>query len=1077
MDMNNIRSVRSSLRRLGWIAVLLATGIIASMPVATQQKGLLAGAAQAAAPERGQPLVTPDVPFPTAKPAPEALAAAKQRAVAALLQKASGGRLVPVIVGFDAAFVPEGRLTPESVAVQRQGLMDAGDAILAQLLRRSVSDVKRFATIPYLAAQVDADALQMLGSLPQVTSIVEDVPEPPLLGESTAIVQANRVWDAGLTGTGWNVAVLDTGVDRTHEMFAGGKVVSEACYSTTGGGGTSVCPGAVNSTAAGSGVNCSPSLAAECAHGTHVAGIAAGNSAELKGVAPGAGIVAIQVFSAFDTKSCGGAPCVLAWTSDQILGLERVLTLSRSFRISSVTLGVGGGRFTTEEACDAANGARKAVVDHLRSVDIATVVGTGNDGYADGISAPACISTAVAVGSTTKTGTVSSFSNLAQGMVELLAPGSEIRSSVPGNAYASWSGTSMAAPHVAGAWALLKAVAALKGDAGSVTTIQSALEDAGHPIFHAGSGASYREIRVADAAIQVYHGGRVPGLAAQSEPTGWLSGSSTARALGDANPDDARAASVTGITDIRTFLDRCPTNDPAASTILGAFAILRDGQPVASPIPCVEPYPALPVAQLTQELITFQVLRTAYYMSSGTQGLLPWTTKSLWDWMTSRVSGVNLKSAPNQLYCCDVINGKRYVAQSVQDDVQRNYKRDWMGISGTLSFFAHEIRHADPGAPGHTTGCPAFPSPTGAAGCDPTYDLSNLGSYGVAYWLESSWATGVVNVGIACSPTSTARTYVEWNRTSANSLRARFVSGAPPEITASEPYGGPCPMALQPPNGLTGSATGSTVNLSWVAPPAGAAPTAYIIEAGSAPGMADLARVSTGTAATTFTAGGVGNGTYYIRVRAVSSAGTSGPSNEALVIVGAAAPGAPTGLTASVSGSNITLVWTAPTTGGTPTTYVLEAGSGPALANLANFSTGNTVTAFAAGGVASGTYYVRVRATNSAGSSGPSNEAIMVVGGGGCTSPPSAPSGLTITQNSGGTVAFRWAEASGGPTTYILEAGSAPGLANLATVDIGGTGTTFATSGVGAGIFYLRVTAANACGKSGASNEVVLVTR
>ncbi|MCX6553298.1 MAG: D-Ala-D-Ala carboxypeptidase family metallohydrolase, partial [Acidobacteria bacterium] len=186
-------------------------------------------------------------------------------------------------------------------------------------------------------------------------------------------------------------------------------------------------------------------------------------------------------------------------------------------------------------------------------------------------------------------------------------------------------------------------------------------------------------------------------------------------------------------------------------------------------------------------------------------------------------------------------------------------------------------------------------------------------------------------------------------------------------------------------------------------------------------------------------------------------------------------PGAPSGLTASASGTSVALAWSAPTTGGAPAAYTIEAGSGPGLTNLANFSTGNTATTFAASGVGSGTYYLRVRATNNAGTSGPSNEAIMVVGGGGCTVPPGAPGGFTLTQNSGGNVAFRWTAAAGGPTTYVLEAGSAPGLANLANVDLGGTGTTFATSGVGAGTYYVRVRARNACGLGAASNELVLL--
>jgi hypothetical protein len=186
------------------------------------------------------------------------------------------------------------------------------------------------------------------------------------------------------------------------------------------------------------------------------------------------------------------------------------------------------------------------------------------------------------------------------------------------------------------------------------------------------------------------------------------------------------------------------------------------------------------------------------------------------------------------------------------------------------------------------------------------------------------------------------------------------------------------------------------------------------------------------------------------------------------------APGTPTGLTTSSSGSSVTISWNAPSSGGAPTSYVIEAGSAAGLANLANFSTGNTATTFSTSGVGSGSYYTRVRASNSAGTSGASNESLLVVGGGGCTSAPGAPSGFTLTGNSGGTVSFSWGGSSGA-TTYIIEAGSTPGSANLANSDLGSSATSATFTGVGAGTYYVRLRARNTCGTSGVSNEVTLV--
>jgi len=186
-------------------------------------------------------------------------------------------------------------------------------------------------------------------------------------------------------------------------------------------------------------------------------------------------------------------------------------------------------------------------------------------------------------------------------------------------------------------------------------------------------------------------------------------------------------------------------------------------------------------------------------------------------------------------------------------------------------------------------------------------------------------------------------------------------------------------------------------------------------------------------------------------------------------------PDAPGGLTTSASGSTVSLSWQAPTSGGPPAAYIIEAGSGPGLTNLASLSTGNTATTYSAGGVGAGRYYVRVRAANAAGTSPASNESLLIVGGA-CASPPGAPSGLNASV-AGSTVSLLWNAAPGNPTTYIVEAGTAPGLTNLANNDLGSPTTSYVASGVGQGAYYVRMRARNACGTGPASNEVLLVVR
>jgi subtilisin family serine protease len=293
--------------------------------------------------------------------------------------------------------------------------------------------------------------------------------DAPLLGSSIPVIGANIAQAAGVRGAGQVVAVLDTGVQKTHP-FLSGKVVSEACYSTTNSAypSFSVCPGGVAaSTASGSGVNCDVNVNG-CQHGTHVAGIAAGRGGgstgvTFSGVAPDAQVIAVQVFSRFtSTTYCGSStPCVLSFTSDQIKGLERVYALRNTYKIAAINMSLGGGRHFTY--CD--SDSRKPIIDLLRGAGIATVIASGNDGFRDSVGAPSCISTAVTVGATDDADNVASFSNI-DDTVDFLAPGVNITSSIPvsgGSAYATWNGTSMATPHVAGAFALFKGFDSLAG--------------------------------------------------------------------------------------------------------------------------------------------------------------------------------------------------------------------------------------------------------------------------------------------------------------------------------------------------------------------------------------------------------------------------------------------------------------------------------------------------------------------------------------------------------------------------------------------------------------------------------------
>jgi hypothetical protein len=186
------------------------------------------------------------------------------------------------------------------------------------------------------------------------------------------------------------------------------------------------------------------------------------------------------------------------------------------------------------------------------------------------------------------------------------------------------------------------------------------------------------------------------------------------------------------------------------------------------------------------------------------------------------------------------------------------------------------------------------------------------------------------------------------------------------------------------------------------------------------------------------------------------------------------APLAPTAFRAAVNGATVTLAWTPPAGGPPLTTYVVEAGSAPGAADLAQLVTNSTTPVLVVPGVASGVYYVRVRAMNDAAIGPPSNDAVVAVGdGAGPTALPGPPVNLTA-NIAGGSVILRWNPAASA-SSYIVEAGSAPGLRDLAYVGTGSSAPEFHASGVGAGTYYVRVRGWSPRGVSVPSNEIKVV--
>lgn len=275
----------------------------------------------------------------------------------------------------------------------------------------------------------------------------------------------------------------------------------------------------------------------------------------------------------------------------------------------------------------------------------------------------------------------------------------------------------------------------------------------------------------------------------------------------------------------------------------------------------------------------------------------------------------------------------------------------------------------------------------------------------------------------------------------------------------------------QTPTAFTASASLSTVTLQWTPAATGGQVQRYLIDAGTVPGNYNLGTITLNGPAASTAVGGVAPGTYYVRLRAQNLFGTSAPTAERSVTVGACSPPLPP---ASFTGtSNDTVVnaqWTPPASG-VVGGYQIHAGSAPGAANIAILPFAATVTSLAAS-VPYGTYYARAYTTNVCGISAPSAELTLVVQP--CAAAPAAPTAL-VGSVSGGVVGVSWTAPAGvAPTSYTIVVGSAPGGSDVLVYPTGTTATSVAAPAPRA-TYYVRVLATNPCGQSGASNEVVVV--
>lgn len=244
-----------------------------------------------------------------------------------------------------------------------------------------------------------------------------------------------------------------------------------------------------------------------------------------------------------------------------------------------------------------------------------------------------------------------------------------------------------------------------------------------------------------------------------------------------------------------------------------------------------------------------------------------------------------------------------------------------------------------------------------------------------SYVLEAGSVPGAANIAVLPLGAATGFQIVAPNGTYYVRVRAWLPSGTSTLSNEVTVVVGPVPPG--PMGHLSSAVVGNVATFGWTPPATGGTPSEYRLEAGSAPGLANIAVMP--VQGTGLIVPGVPPGVYFVRVRAVNAAGAGAPSNEVLVSVAPPeVPGTPTGLSAVVDGTTVHLFWTPATGGGVPTDYVMAVALSPGGPPI--LVVRSAAPYFGTAGAPPGTYFVRVAAVNDAGISAPTSDLMVIVG-------------------------------------------------------------------------------------------------
>lgn len=234
------------------------------------------------------------------------------------------------------------------------------------------------------------------------------------LDQTVPQIGAPAAWEAGLTGEGVTVAVLDTGIDQTHPDLAG-QEVAERNFGD------------------------SPDNVDRIGHGTHVASTVAGRGTTYRGVAAGARLLDAKVFDDNGYARDSAIIAALRWAADQ------------GAKVVNLSLG-SEDRPGTDPV--------EAAVEEVSARGVLVVAAAGNSYRPETIGSPGSVAEALTVGAVDKADEMAIFSSrgpLPDGAVkpDLVAPGVNVTAAQAGGGHVAMDGTSMATPHVTGAVALL----------------------------------------------------------------------------------------------------------------------------------------------------------------------------------------------------------------------------------------------------------------------------------------------------------------------------------------------------------------------------------------------------------------------------------------------------------------------------------------------------------------------------------------------------------------------------------------------------------------------------------------------